>query len=100
MLVELETRSQRLSERLERSRLKGRTITVKFKFHDSTIMTKSLSSTTLISDKENIIQSVKTILENALLNDKQVKLLGIRISNFELATEKQKPHNDMQLRLF
>ncbi|MGF7230834.1 DNA polymerase IV [Arachidicoccus sp.] len=100
MLVELETLSQRLSERLQRAGLKGRTITVKFKFHDFTIMTRSLSFTILISDKENMIQTVKNILENAPLKDKRVRLLGVGISNFELAAEKRRLNNDMQLSLF
>jgi len=38
MLPELETLSQRLSERLQRSNLKARTVTVKFKLHDFSII--------------------------------------------------------------
>lgn len=100
MLSELEILSQRLSERLQRAQLKGRTITVKFKFHDFSIMTRSHSESLLINDKENIIQTVNVILENAPLEDKKVRLLGIGISNFELAAEKKKLDNGIQLKLF
>lgn len=98
MLLELETLSQRLSERLQSSNLKGRTVTVKFKFHDFTIITRSLSITTLVNDKENIIRTVKTILENAPLEDKKVRLLGVGMSNFKLTYPKEVIN--VQLKLF
>lgn len=100
MLPELEMLSLRLSERLQRSNLKGRTITVKFKFHDFTIMTRSHSLTILINDKEKVIQTVKAILENAPLEDKKVRLLGVGMSNFELAAEKRNDTTCIQLNLF
>lgn len=100
MLMELETLAQKLSQRLQRSRLKGRTITVKFKFHDFTIMTRSSSVAALIDDKESIIRMVEAILENAPLQDRKVRLLGVGISNFESAGEKKAHQNDIQLKLF
>lgn len=100
MLPELEILSERLAERLQRHGLKGRTITVKFKFHDFTLMTRSHSLTTLVNNKENIIRTVKTILDHAPLNDKRVRLLGVGMSNFEWAAEKKKDNRDIQLKLF
>ncbi|WP_240377356.1 DinB/UmuC family translesion DNA polymerase [Arachidicoccus soli] len=100
MLPELEALCERLAERLQRHHLKGRTITVKFKFHDFTIMTRSHSLSALINDKENIIQTVNIILKNAPLEDKKVRLLGVGISNFELAAEKKKDNTPIQLKLF
>jgi DNA polymerase-4 len=100
MLPELEVLSERLSTRLQRSNLKGRTVTVKFKFNDFTIMTRSHSLSALINDKENIIQTVKAILEIAPLEERSVRLLGVGISNFEPAAEKGKGERDIQLKLF
>ncbi|MCH5598379.1 hypothetical protein MKP09_10885 [Niabella ginsengisoli] len=48
MLRELETLVTRLWERLQRSGLKGRTVTVKFKFHDFAICRRSISLPELI----------------------------------------------------
>lgn len=101
MLPELDTLSQRLAERLQRSNLKGRTVTVKFKFHDFTLMTRSSSiDAVLINDKESIIRVVRTILENAPLEERRVRLLGVAMSNFELAGGKKAQRSDIQLKLF
>lgn len=100
MLPELATLCERLAERLQRHNLKGRTITVKFKFHDFTIMTRSLSLPILINDKENITGTIKTIIENAPLEEKRVRLLGVGMSNFGLIAEKRKENATTQLKLF
>jgi DNA polymerase-4 len=95
MLPELETLSGRLSKRLERHGLKGRTVTVKFKFHDFTLMTRSLSLSEWINDHESILDAVKIILEKAALDDKRVRLLGVGLSNFD-----QQHTDEKQLKLF
>lgn len=100
MWEELEELSGRLASRLKRSGLKGRTVTVKFKFHDFTIMTRSHSLLTLINDKKTIAHTVKTILNNAPVEDRRVRLLGVGISNFELVSKKNKDSPDIQLKLF
>jgi DNA polymerase-4 len=99
MLAELEILSGRLAERLRRSGLKGRTITVKFKFHDFSISTRSLSLPELINTKEIIARTVKSILDKAPVEDKKVRLLGVGISNFNaLSAVNQK--EETQLKLF
>ncbi|MNU17066.1 DNA polymerase IV [compost metagenome] len=95
MLPELETLSERLSKRLERYGLKGRTVTVKFKFHDFTLMTRSLSLSEWINDYASILDAVKIILDKAALEDKRVRLLGVGISNFD-----QQHTDEKQLKLF
>lgn len=99
MLVELKILSERLAERLQRSNLKGKTITVKFKFHDFVINTRSLSLTELTNTKEIIAQTVTTILDKAPVEDKKVRLLGVGISNFDVLP-KEKPKAEKQLKLF
>lgn len=99
MMAELEILSGRLAERLQRSGIKGRTITVKFKFHDFSINTRSLSLPGLINTKEIIVQTAKSILDKAPVEDRKVRLLGIGISNFnEISPGNQK--EEKQLRLF
>lgn len=97
ILVELKELSKRLSGRLKTRGLKGRTITVKFKFHDFTLITRSLSSTGLLNDEEKIFEMVKSILHNAPVKEKKIRLLGVGISNFEL---KQNNSEAIQLKLF
>jgi len=97
MLHELEVLTKRLVVRLERTGLKGRTITIKFKLHDFSIMTRSHSNTVLVNNENEIIDMVKLILENAPVDSKRVRLLGVGISNFALLLPKS---DSGQLRLF
>ncbi|RQO31959.1 DNA polymerase IV [Taibaiella sp. KBW10] len=95
MLPELEILSERLAKRLQRSGLKGRTVTVKFKFHDFTLMTRSLSVADVMNDREGMISAVNAILEMAPIEEKRVRLLGVGISNFDT-----RPSDNRQLKLF
>lgn len=99
MLTELEVLSARLAARLQRSELKGRTITVKFKFHDFSIITRSFSQPALTNDKDGIVNAVRLILEKAPVDDTKVRLLGVGISNFE-AGNNNSSQNEVQLQLF
>lgn len=100
MLPELKILSEKLWERLESLGLKGRTLTVKFKFHDFSIMTRSQSQPEWIHDEQAIINMVKRVLDKAPVEGKKVRLLGIGISHFELPAEKKKEAARKQLKLF
>ena len=100
MLSELKILSEKLAERLQRFDLRGRTITVKFKFHDFTIITRSQSLPRLVSDKSDIIPVVKQILDKAPVEEKKIRLLGVGMSNFEMPAERMKDAPDKQLKLF
>ena len=95
MLRELDILSGRLGKRLQRYDLKGRTVTVKFKFHDFTLMTRSLSLPEGINDQESILNAVTVILEKAMLEGRRVRLLGVGLSNFD-----QQHADEQQLKLF
>ena len=100
MLPELKILSENLAARLQNFALKGRTITVKFKFHDFVIMTRSQSLTELINDQHSIFNVVKLILEKAPVDEKKVRLLGVGVSNFELAHKENHKTTGSQLKLF
>ncbi len=100
MLPELETLSEKLATRLKNFGLKGRTVTVKFKFHDFVIMTRSQSLPELVNDQHNIFNVVKLILDKAPVDEKRVRLLGVGISNFELPHKENHITIGSQLRLF
>lgn len=100
MLNELKILSEKLAERLQNFDLKGRTITVKFKFHDFTIITRSQSLPGLVSNKRDIIPIVELILDKAPVEEKRIRLLGVGMSNFEVAAERKKASGGGQLKLF
>ncbi|MGJ7029705.1 DNA polymerase IV [Niabella hirudinis] len=100
MLHELEILAEKLAERLSHTGVKGRTVTVKFKFHDFIINTRSHSLITSFNDSARLFDTVRIIVDKMDLSAKKVRLLGIGLSNFDTSTEqKTAPHNN-QLRLF
>lgn len=84
---EMETEVLKLSEklvvRLEKNGLKGKTITLKIRFSDFSIITRSCSLPYIFNDIKNILDCAGQILDRTMLDDKKIRLLGVGISNFE-----------------
>ena len=89
MQEELRKLSNIVQDRLRRHNLKGRTITLKIKYHNFKIITRSFSLGNMIDDFETIFATAKKLLESTDLEEKRVRLLGISISNFRLEESKQ-----------
>lgn len=82
MAEEFAVLAAKLQVRLEKHGLKGRTLTLKFKFHDFTIITRSKSINGLIEQETMILALMQQILDKTELTGKKVRLLGIGVSNF------------------
>lgn len=82
MNQQLEKIAPVVHRRLQEHQLKGRTITVKIKYSDFKIITRSRSFPEPIDDIELIITTAKQLLHSTELDDVKVRLLGISISNF------------------
>lgn len=100
MIIELEKIAKLVATRLQKYQLKGRTITLKIKYHNFKTITRNQSFDKPISDISYIIQTAKMLLLKTDLTDKKIRLLGISLSNFE---ELQKVNTNTlknQLKLF
>lgn len=86
-------------ERLQRTGLKGRTITVKIKYHDFKLATRSQSFLNPVGDFESILVTSKQLLAATDLEGKKIRLLGISISNFNETVLKQRNETPDQLAL-
>lgn len=100
MVPELEKLSEVLAERLRRNELRGRTITLKIKYHDFKLATRSFSFEHGVNDQETIINTAKELLIANEVVGRKVRLLGISVSNFEGAQPRAKDHPEDQLELF
>ncbi|KAH0533962.1 hypothetical protein FGG08_007430 [Glutinoglossum americanum] len=100
MNAELEKIALTVHDRLYRNNLKGRTITLKIKYHDFKQVTRSHSFEQLTSDLEIIEATAKQLLMSTDLDNKKIRLLGISLSNFGDAVSKQKREETDQLKLF
>jgi len=68
--------------RANQYQLFGRTITVKIKFADFKIITRSTSFEHPITDEDEAIYAARTLVENADFEGKSVRLIGVGFSNF------------------
>ncbi len=70
----------RFQRRLQKSKVSGKTITLKIKYSDFTLQTRSKTVPFFINDKALILNLAKELLYQEKLNN-SVRLLGISISN-------------------
>ena len=101
MNIELEKIALTVHDRLHRNNLKGRTITLKIKYHDFKQVTRSQSFDQLIGDLETIEATAMQLLTATDLDNKKIRLLGISLSNFgETVVRQKKEEQADQLKLF
>lgn len=101
MYAMLEKIAGTVCKRLDKYELKGRTITLKVKFHDFKQITRNHSFTYLLNDYDTIVNTAKELLNNVNMHGKKVRLLGISLSNFtEMHPPEKKSKRDGQLELF
>ena len=101
MNAELTKIAQTVHDRLQRSKLAGRTITLKVKYHDFKQITRNKSLAVPVDDIASIISISQQLLLTAGVADKRIRLLGITLSNFgEILPKPKKGANPAQLELF
>ncbi|MBL0740916.1 DNA polymerase IV [Chryseolinea lacunae] len=101
MMEELEKIATILEGRLQRHGFKGRTITLKIKYHDFRLVTRSQSFPQGVNDKPTILATVHQLLIATDLEEKKIRLLGISLSNFgELGERVRREDESDQLKLF
>ncbi len=82
MVPELERIINTVHRRLKKNALKGRTITLKIKYHNFRIATRSKSFPDPTDDYDLIVETAKQLLTGSGLVDVKVRLLGVSVSNF------------------
>lgn len=80
MLERLDHIAQELERRLSKSKVAGKTITLKIKYSDFTLNTRSKTLPYFIADKNLILETAKDLLYQEELQN-SVRLLGISLSN-------------------
>ena len=90
MLEKLDQIAEEVSRRLQKSKVSGKTITLKIKYSDFTLQTRSKTLSYFIRDKIIILDTAKDLLYQEKLNN-SVRLLGISISNLNTEKASKKP---------
>lgn len=98
MMQELEKISEELEKRLLKSKVSGKTVTLKIKYSDFSQQTRSKTLPYFVKDKSVLLATVEELLFQEKIKD-SVRLLGISVSNLNVNTKKKEAVLDVQLKL-
>lgn len=99
MVERLEVIADSVEERLAKNKLAGKTVTLKIKYSDFTIQTRSKTISHYIATKEVILDVVKELLYQDRMQN-SVRLLGISVSNLNTEADKsEKPQEEVYVQL-
>lgn len=96
----LQSIAKELEKRLQKSKISGKTITLKIKYSDFTLQTRSKTLPYFVSDKNIILDVAKDLLYQERLRN-SVRLLGISIHNLnnEEKTKTELPQKSISVQL-
>ncbi len=89
MMQRLEEIAKEVEDRLLKRKLAGKTVTLKIRYSDFSIQTRSKTVPLFIASKELILEVVKELLYQEKMKE-SVRLLGISISNLNNEVSKKK----------
>jgi DNA polymerase-4 len=89
ILEKLEHIAEEVAKRLTKSKVAGKTVTLKIKYSDFTLQTRSKTLPYYVSDKSIILETAKDLLYQEQLSN-SVRLLGISLSNLNTKSSSAK----------
>jgi DNA polymerase-4 len=89
MLDRLENIAEEIERRLKKNKVAGKTVTLKIKYSDFTLQTRSKTILFYISSKELILENARELLYQEKMKN-SVRLLGISLSNLNTEGNAQK----------
>lgn len=100
MHEKLEHIAEEVSKRLSKSKVAGKTVTLKIKYSDFTLQTRSKTLPYFFADKSVILETAKDLLYQEKLSN-SVRLLGISLSNLntEKSTKKTEDKKSVSVQL-
>lgn len=98
MLDKLKQIADEVSRRLSRSNVAGKTLTLKIKYSDFSLQTRSKTVPYFMGDTSVIFEIAKELLFQERLRD-SVRLLGISLSNLNTETKKQVEQKSVSVQL-
>lgn len=90
LIEELEKVAQKVWKRIKEKDFQGRTITLKVKYHDFEIITRSKTLLNTVSDFDLFWEVSQELLKQIDLSTKKIRLMGLTISNISEEGENTK----------
>jgi DNA polymerase-4 len=100
MISILEEIAHMVEDQLKRRGLRGRTITLKIKYHDFQSITRSITIPSQTDRADVIMNNIRSLLNDTDAGKIKVRLLGITVSNFQPMQEKTKSDRQLVLPIF
>ena len=98
LLDQLEQVAKEVSRRLQQINVSGKTITLKIKYSDFSVQTRSKTTPYFINSKEVILEHATNLLfQEKLLNS--VRLIGVSVSNLNSARSQNKIQKEVSYQL-
>ena len=97
MIERLDKIAEDLENRLLKSKIAGKTVTLKIKYSDFTLQTRSKTLQYFVKDKSILLATVKNLLFQEKIKN-SVRLLGISVTNLNNRTKKSEKVIDVQLK--
>ena len=97
MLERLENIANEIEKRIQNNRTAGKTVTLKIKYSDFTLQTRSKTLPEYISGKKQILKTAKELLYQEKMKN-SVRLLGITLSNLNTDQKEEKEEIAVQLK--
>jgi len=97
MFEKLEKISEELEKRLNKSKVSGKTITLKIKYSDFKTQTRSKTLPYFVKEKAVLLDTVKELLFQEKVQN-SVRLLGISVANLNI-NSKKKPEKSIDVQL-
>jgi DNA polymerase IV len=90
LLLVLEQLAEQVESRLAELEIAGKTITLKLRWHDFQLVTRSISTASPLQDAPAMMRSLRPLLDQLLKGNKPVRLLGVTLSHLVPAYELNK----------
>ncbi len=98
MLERLESIAEELQKRLKNNKVSGRTVTLKIRYSDFTLQTRSKTLPYYVNDASILLETAKELLYQDKMKN-SVRLLGISLSNLNTGQEKKKEKEENEFEL-
>lgn len=98
MMERLENIAKEMERRLQKNKVAGKTVTLKIKYSDFRLQTRSKTLTYYISSKELILETAKELLYQEKMKN-SVRLLGISLSNLNTDKPSTKKPEKIEVQL-
>jgi DNA polymerase-4 len=97
---ELLSLATRVAERLRRHGVKGRTVTLKVRYRDFTLITRAVTLPRAVDDGGEIYRSILSLLPKTKAGSRPVRLLGISLSGLSGGEGAARQGESLQIPLF